>query len=54
MATSLELGIEAAKSGQMEEALAHLKDAIVEEPETPMYGSGFQHYRRRRKTNHLS
>ncbi len=33
MATSLELGIEAAKSGQMEEALAHLKDAIVEEPE---------------------
>ena len=33
MATSLESGIEAAKSGQMEEALAHLKDAIVEEPE---------------------
>ena len=33
MATSLEQGIEAAKSGLMEEALAHLKDAIVEEPE---------------------
>lgn len=33
MATSLELGIEAAKSGLMEEALSHLKDAIVEEPE---------------------
>ena len=33
MTTSLESGIEAAKSGQMEEALAHLKDAIVEEPE---------------------
>ena len=32
MATSLEQGIEAAKSGQMEQALAHLKDAIVEEP----------------------
>lgn len=33
MATSLELGIESAKSGLMEEALTHLKDAIVEEPE---------------------
>jgi len=32
MTTSLEQGIEAAKSGQMEQALAHLKDAIVEEP----------------------
>ncbi|NLE84649.1 MAG: hypothetical protein GX603_09080 [Chloroflexi bacterium] len=33
MASSLEKGIEAAKSGLMEEALGHLKDAIVEEPE---------------------
>lgn len=33
MASSLERGIEAAKSGLMEEALAHLKDAIIEEPE---------------------
>ena len=33
MASSLEQGIEAAKAGLMEEALAHLKDAIVEEPE---------------------
>jgi len=33
MTTSLEKGIEAAKSGLMEEALGHLKDAIVEEPE---------------------
>jgi len=33
MASSLERGIEAAKSGLMEEALTHLKDAIVEEPE---------------------
>lgn len=33
MSTSLQKGIEAAKSGMMEEALAHLKDAIVEEPE---------------------
>ena len=33
MASSLSQGIEAAKSGQMEQALAHLKDAIVEEPE---------------------
>lgn len=34
MATSaLQKGIDAAKSGQMEEALVHLKDAIIEEPE---------------------
>lgn len=33
MTSSLERGIEAAKSGLMEEALNHLKDAIVEEPE---------------------
>ena len=33
MESSLEQGIEAARSGQMEQALAHLKDAIVEEPE---------------------
>jgi tetratricopeptide (TPR) repeat protein len=33
MASSLEQGIEAAKAGLMEDALAHLKDAIVEEPE---------------------
>jgi len=33
MTSSLEKGIEAAKSGLMEEALGHLKDAIVEEPE---------------------
>lgn len=33
MTSSLEKGIEAAKSGLMEEALRHLKDAIVEEPE---------------------
>ncbi len=33
MASSLSQGIEAAKSGQMEQALAYLKDAIVEEPE---------------------
>ena len=33
MTSSLDKGIEAAKSGLMEEALGHLKDAIVEEPE---------------------
>lgn len=33
MSSSLEKGIEAAKSGLMEEVLGHLKDAIVEEPE---------------------
>ncbi len=33
MTTSLQQGIDAAKSGLMEEALVHLKDAIVEEPE---------------------
>jgi hypothetical protein len=33
MTSSLEKGIEAAKSGLMEDALGHLKDAIVEEPE---------------------
>lgn len=33
MTTSLQKGIDAAKSGMMEQALAHLKDAIVEEPE---------------------
>ena len=33
MASSLQQGIDAAKSGMMEEALAHLKDAIVEEPQ---------------------
>ncbi|MCK9246510.1 MAG: hypothetical protein M0P11_06100 [Anaerolineaceae bacterium] len=33
MTSALERGIEAAKSGLMEESLAHLKDAIVEEPE---------------------
>lgn len=33
MASSLQQGIDAAKSGMMEQALAHLKDAIVEEPE---------------------
>jgi len=32
MASSLTQGIEAAKLGQMEQALAHLKDAIIEEP----------------------
>ncbi|MFZ3069827.1 MAG: hypothetical protein WA110_01720 [Anaerolineaceae bacterium] len=33
MTSFLQQGIDAAKSGQMEEALAHLKDAIIEEPE---------------------
>jgi len=33
MMTSLQKGIEAAKLGLMDEALAHLKDAIIEEPE---------------------
>lgn len=33
MTTSLQQGIDAAKAGLMEEALTHLKDAIVEEPE---------------------
>lgn len=33
MASSLNKGIEAAKSGLMEEALGYFKDAIVEEPE---------------------
>lgn len=33
MTSALERGIEAAKSGLMEESLGHLKDAIVEEPE---------------------
>ena len=33
MTSSLQQGIDAAKSGMMEEALVHLKDAIVEEPE---------------------
>ena len=33
MTSSLQQGIDAAKSGMMEQALAHLKDAIVEEPE---------------------
>lgn len=33
MASSLQQGIDAAKSGLMEQALVHLKDAIVEEPE---------------------
>lgn len=33
MASSLQQGIDAAKSGMMEQALTHLKDAIVEEPE---------------------
>lgn len=33
MTSSLQKGIEAAKSGLMDEALANLKDAIIEEPE---------------------
>jgi len=33
MTSSLQKGIEAAKSGRMDEALAHLKDAIIDEPE---------------------
>ena len=33
MTSSLQQGIDAAKSGMMEQALVHLKDAIVEEPE---------------------
>ncbi len=33
MMTSLQKGIEAAKTGSMDDALAHLKDAIIEEPE---------------------
>jgi len=33
MTSSLQQGIDAAKSGMMEKALVHLKDAIVEEPE---------------------
>ena len=33
MTSALQQGIDAAKAGMMEEALAHLKDAIVEEPE---------------------
>ncbi len=33
MTSSLQQGIDAAKSGLMEQALVHLKDAIVEEPE---------------------
>ena len=33
MTSSLQKGIDSAKSGQMEQALVHLKDAIVEEPE---------------------
>lgn len=33
MATSLQKGINAAKAGKMDEALAHLKDAIIEEPQ---------------------
>jgi tetratricopeptide (TPR) repeat protein len=33
MTSALQQGIDSAKAGMMEEALAHLKDAIVEEPE---------------------
>lgn len=33
MTSALQKGIDSAKAGMMEEALAHLKDAIVEEPE---------------------
>ena len=33
MTSSLQKGIEAAKLGSMDEALAHLKDAIIEEPD---------------------
>ncbi|MCJ7696654.1 MAG: hypothetical protein MUO40_14685 [Anaerolineaceae bacterium] len=33
MPSSLQKGIESAKSGQMDLALSHLKDAIIEEPE---------------------
>lgn len=33
MTSSLQKGIEAAKHGQMDEALSHLKDAIIDEPE---------------------
>ena len=33
MATSLQKGINAAKAGKMDEALSHLKDAIIEEPQ---------------------
>ena len=33
MATSLEKGIKAAKAGRMDQALYHLKDAIIEEPQ---------------------
>lgn len=33
MTTSLQKGIESAKSGHMDLALSHLKDAIIEEPE---------------------
>lgn len=33
MPTSLQQGINAAKTGQMDEALKHLKDAIIEEPQ---------------------
>jgi hypothetical protein len=33
MTSSLQLGISAAKAGQMQEALEHLKDAIIEEPQ---------------------
>ncbi len=33
MATSLQKGINAAKAGKMDDALTHLKDAIIEEPQ---------------------
>lgn len=33
MTSSLQLGINAAKAGRMQEALEHLKDAIIEEPQ---------------------
>lgn len=34
MTSSLQLGINAAKAGRMQEALEYLKDAIIEEPQT--------------------
>lgn len=33
MTSSLQAGINAAKAGRMQEALEHLKDAIIEEPQ---------------------
>ena len=53
MTSSLQQGIDAAKSGMMEQALAISKTRSWKNPKTPMFGSGFPPSLRMKKADHF-